>query len=84
MESPLAKWESFYVIVGSSAGALTGLQFAPEVSGVVFKFGDPVDSPAALAVPEPGIVALLSIALLALGWRSSVSGGRNKGARLHW
>jgi len=64
--------------------ALTGLQFAPEVSGVVFKFGDPVDSPAALAVPEPGIVALLSIALLALGWRSSVSGGRNKGARLHW
>ena len=27
MESPLSKWESFYVIVGSSAGALTGLQF---------------------------------------------------------
>ncbi len=25
--SPLAGWESFYVIVGSSAGALTGLQF---------------------------------------------------------
>lgn len=25
--SPLATWESFYVIVGSSAGALTGLQF---------------------------------------------------------
>ena len=25
--SPLASWESFYVIVGSSAGALTGLQF---------------------------------------------------------
>lgn len=24
---PLAAWESFYVIVGSSAGALTGLQF---------------------------------------------------------
>ena len=27
MESPLSRWESFYVIVGSSAGALTGLQF---------------------------------------------------------
>ena len=27
MESPLAGWESFYVIVGSSAAALTGLQF---------------------------------------------------------
>jgi hypothetical protein len=25
--SPLTEWESFYVIVGSSAGALTGLQF---------------------------------------------------------
>jgi hypothetical protein len=25
--TPLPKWESFYVIVGSSAGALTGLQF---------------------------------------------------------
>jgi hypothetical protein len=25
--SPLAAWENFYVIVGSSAGALTGLQF---------------------------------------------------------
>jgi hypothetical protein len=24
---PFAAWESFYVIVGSSAGALTGLQF---------------------------------------------------------
>lgn len=27
MESPLGAWENFYVIVGSSAGALTGLQF---------------------------------------------------------
>ena len=25
--SPIAAWESFYVIVGSSAGALIGLQF---------------------------------------------------------
>ena len=25
--SPLANWENYYVIVGSSAGALTGLQF---------------------------------------------------------
>ncbi|HYR83708.1 MAG TPA: hypothetical protein VE422_06490 [Terriglobia bacterium] len=25
--SPIAAWESFYVIIGSSAGALTGLQF---------------------------------------------------------
>ena len=26
-DSPLSSWENFYVIVGSSAGALTGLQF---------------------------------------------------------
>jgi hypothetical protein len=26
-ESALSAWESFYVIVGSSAAALTGLQF---------------------------------------------------------
>jgi len=33
MESPLAAWESFYVIVGSSAAALTGLQFVVIVLG---------------------------------------------------
>jgi len=27
LQSPLVAWENFYVIVGSSAGALTGLQF---------------------------------------------------------
>ncbi len=27
MEAALARWENFYVIIGSSAGALTGLQF---------------------------------------------------------
>ncbi|MFL6203482.1 MAG: hypothetical protein ACJ76J_30310 [Thermoanaerobaculia bacterium] len=31
--SPLAAWESFYVIVGSSAAALTGLQFVVIVLG---------------------------------------------------
>jgi hypothetical protein len=31
--TPLAAWESFYVIVGSSAGALTGLQFVVIVLG---------------------------------------------------
>ena len=33
----LARWESFYVIVGSSAGALTGLQFVVIALGVEAK-----------------------------------------------
>ncbi len=50
--SPLAAWESFYVIVGSSAGALTGLQFVvmalnqdsrrrPKSDASVMAFGTP-------------------------------------------
>jgi hypothetical protein len=49
--SPLAGWENFYVIVGSSAGALTGLQFvvltliaqAPQTGGApeIAAFGTP-------------------------------------------
>ena len=33
METPLSAWESFYVIIGSSAAALTGLQFVVIVLG---------------------------------------------------
>lgn len=47
--------------------ALTGLQFAPEVSSVVFEFGDPVGVP----VPEPESLALLAAALLAAGFVTS-------------
>src|SRR5438034_1279313 len=35
--SPLAAWESFYVIVGSSAAALTGLQFVVIAAAVVLR-----------------------------------------------
>jgi hypothetical protein len=35
--SPLVAWESFYVIIGSSAGALTGLQFVVIVLGAEVK-----------------------------------------------
>jgi hypothetical protein len=40
--SPLAAWESFYVIVGSSAGALTGLMFV--VITLIAETGTPGDS----------------------------------------
>lgn len=33
LHSPLASWEAFYVIIGSSAAALTGLQFVVMVLG---------------------------------------------------
>ena len=49
--SPLGAWESFYVIVGSSAAALTGLQFVVMAlvaesrqqasSGTISAFGTP-------------------------------------------
>jgi hypothetical protein len=51
VDSSLTAWESFYVIVGSSAGALTGLQFVvialiaesrqPTTSGMIATFGTP-------------------------------------------
>ncbi|MBS0326613.1 MAG: PEP-CTERM sorting domain-containing protein [Proteobacteria bacterium] len=45
--------------------ALTGMPYAPEVSSVVFKFGDPVG---VTAVPEPKSLALFAVALLAAGF----------------
>ena len=64
----LSEWQNFYVIIGSSAGALTGLQF------VVMAFtadlpvtGDVVQSADAFGTPTVvhfGVVLLLSALLL--------------------
>lgn len=68
--SPLSAWENFYVIVGSSAGALTGLTFVaitligeaqrPGASGSVPAFTTPT-------VVQFGVVLLLA-SLLSAPW----------------
>jgi hypothetical protein len=69
--SPLRAWESFYVIVGSSAGALTGLQFV--VLTLISESGrirGSADTMSAFA--SPNVVhfcaALLVSALLSMPW----------------
>jgi hypothetical protein len=72
--SPFAPWESFYVIVGSSAAALTGLQFVVIVLGAELRRGN---LRAADAFGTPNVVhfcaALLDSVILSAPWRG-VSG----------
>jgi hypothetical protein len=73
--SPLKAWESFYVIIGSSAAALTGLQF------VVITLGAEVSGPATAgttrAFGTPTVVhfcaVLLNSAILTAPWSKTSS-----------
>jgi hypothetical protein len=69
--SPFAPWESFYVIVGSSAAALTGLQFFVIVLGAE---ANAVTSKAMRAFGTPTVVhfgaTLMISAMLSAPWRS--------------
>ncbi len=71
--APVLKgWESFYVIVGSSAGALTGLQFV--VLTIIAEVGTSVGRKETIsAFGSPNIVhfcaALLLSAILSAPWR---------------
>ena len=69
--SPFAAWESFYVIVGSSAAALTGLQFVVIVLGTELRRSS---SNTTLAFGTPTVVhfsaVLLNSAILSAPWRS--------------
>ena len=79
--APFAAWESFYVIVGSSAAALTGLQFVVVVLGAEARS---MRSPEVGAFGTPTIVhfcaVLLIAAILSMPWRVVSSAGLALGA----
>ncbi len=74
---PFAAWESFYVIVGSSAAALTGLQFVVIVLGAEINSGS--SNAVTRAFGTPTIVhfcaVLLLAAILSAPWPGMASGG---------
>jgi hypothetical protein len=71
-KSPLSGWESFYVIVGSSAGALIGIQFV--VVTLVASMRRRPDAASMHAFATPTVVhfacALLVSAILSAPWHS--------------
>jgi hypothetical protein len=73
--SPLAAWENFYVIVGSSAAALTGLQFVVVALGAEKRAASGPEL--VLAFGTPTIVhfcaVLLIAAIVSAPWPSVVS-----------
>jgi hypothetical protein len=73
--APLAGWESFYVIVGSSAAALTGLQFV--VIALINDLHTPRSGDAIGAFGSPTVVhfciALLTSSVLSAPWRTLAS-----------
>jgi hypothetical protein len=77
LHSPFAAWESFYIIVGSSAGALTGLQFV--VIALIAESETHATSPEIAAFGTPTIIhfcaALLVSALLSAPWSSLAPAG---------
>src|SRR3989442_8931282 len=79
--APFAGWENFYVIIGSSAAALTGLQFVVIVLGAEARS---VRGPELGAFGTPTVVhfcaVLLISAILSVPWRAIGSGGLAPGA----
>jgi hypothetical protein len=72
MPSPFAAWESFYVIIGSSAAALTGLQFV--IMALIAETRIASSSREINAFGTPNVVhfcsALLVSALLSAPWHT--------------
>ena len=73
--SPFTAWESFYVIIGSSAAALTGLQFVVIVLGAEARsLGPEVGAFGTPTVVHFCAVLLIS-AILSVPWRAVSSAG---------
>jgi hypothetical protein len=75
--SPLARWENFYVIIGSSAGALTGLQFV--VIALIAEGRTPGSMREIRAFGSPNIVhfcgSLLISAIMSSPWHTLRAAG---------
>ncbi|HEX9945494.1 MAG TPA: hypothetical protein VGG03_26065 [Thermoanaerobaculia bacterium] len=80
--SPLAAWESFYVIIGSSAAALTGLQFVVIVLGAEVNALSDISATRAFGTPTiVHFCAVLFIsAVLSAPWAALASAGLVLGA----
>ncbi len=80
--SPFAAWESFYVIIGSSAAALTGLQFVVVTLGAEARSVRGPDEVNAFGTPTivHFCAVLLTAAILSIPWRSISSAGLSLGA----
>src|SRR3989454_7972505 len=78
--APFSAWESFYVIIGSSAAALTGLQFVVVVLGAEARSIGPEVG----AFGTPTVVhfcaVLLMSAILSVPWRAVSNAGLALGA----
>ena len=80
--SPFAAWENFYVIIGSSAAALTGLQFVVIVLGAEANVLGSASTTSAFSTPTVvHFCAVLFIsALLSAPWHGLSSAGLALGA----
>jgi hypothetical protein len=77
MPLPLASWQNFYVLIGSAAGALTGLQFI--VIALIAQSGASLDLRDVRAFGTPTVVhftaALVISAVMAAPWQSPAALG---------
>jgi hypothetical protein len=75
--SPFASWENFYIIVGSSAGALTGLQFVVMALAAEVRPAGGVQDVNAFGTPTVVHFSgtLLVSAILAAPWQRLASAG---------